>query len=276
MWARLRIEAARQLRELLLAAGTARVSVPLAAVAALFLAVGAGEWGRDGTRPLAGTWPWWALAAVMVLDAAVAVVRALPLVQRPDGRVEWGALRRDLLPGAALRLAWLAASLAFLLSTASRDRFVFRVAAGERFTASPDQVIRRDPLRPLSRGPVAADAEVGGIPFRAGEGRAVRAELLGGDGTRSAVSRFLPTWLRWDCYLRAVGTGVAVRYELATEEGSVLDGAFAKLEPRADAGAPLVRPEATPYRFRVEVPALGELSAGAPPSLRVAVFRGKL
>src|SRR5512133_3125878 len=104
MWARLRIEAARQLRELLLAAGTARVSVPLAAVAALFLAVGAGEWGRDGTRPLAGTWPWWALAAVMVLDAAVAVVRALPLVQRPDGRVEWGALRRDLLPGAALRL----------------------------------------------------------------------------------------------------------------------------------------------------------------------------
>ncbi|MGB8930023.1 MAG: hypothetical protein WCC48_02105, partial [Anaeromyxobacteraceae bacterium] len=220
--------------------------------------------------------PWWALAAVMVLDAAVAVVRALPLVQRPDGRVEWVALRRDRLPGAALRLAWLAASLAFLLSTASRDRFVFRVADGERFTASPDQVIRRDPLRPLSRGPVAADAEVGGIPFRAGEGRAVRAELLGGDGTRSAVSRFLPTWLRWDCYLRAVGTGVAVRYELATAEGSILDGAFAKLDPLADAGAPLVRSEATPYRLRVEVPALGELSVGAPPSLRVAVFRGKL
>ncbi len=277
MWTRTRVEATRRLRELLLAAGTPRVSIPLAILGAVFLAAN-GAWSeRDGARPLAGTWPWWTLAVAMVADAAVATLRALPLHQRPDGRVEWGALGRGRLPAVALRLAWLGAAIAFLLSTASRDRFVFRVAAGEQFTASPEQLIRRDPLRPLSQGPVVTDAEVGGIPFRAGVGLGVRAELRSRDGTRASVTRLLPAWLRWDCYVRAIRTGVAVRYEIATAEGSVLDGAFAKLEAGAGEEAPFLRSEATPYRLRVDLRGgLGESEPGGPPALRVAVYRGKL
>src|SRR5512133_2096550 len=135
MWTRLRLAAARRARELVLAAGTARVSLPLALLGGAALAADA-LWRRN-----AGA------------HALVAVLRDLPVRQRADGALEPVAFEPRRTPALLLRGAWLLAALGLVASTAARDRFLFRVAEGERFAASPEQLVRRDPLRSMARPP---------------------------------------------------------------------------------------------------------------------------
>jgi hypothetical protein len=276
MWTRLRLAAARRARELLLAAGTARVSLPLALLGGAALAADA-LWRRDeGAHPLAGTWPWWTVVVAMAADALVAVLRDLPVRQRPDGALERVAFEPRRTAALLLRGAWLLAALGLVASTAARDRFLFRVAEGERFAASPEQLVRRDPLRSMARSPFAVELDVLRVRGAPGERGALRADLAHADGGAEVVTATSPAWFGWGRYLRAVEAGVAVRYEVAGTAGGRLDGAFAKLDARRGGQAPLVRPEGVPLRLVVAVPEGAALAAGAPPALRVAAYRGKL
>jgi hypothetical protein len=275
MWTRARIAARSAAQDLQRAAGTPRASLPLALLGAAGLVADAIWRLREGAHPLAGTSAWWILAIVMLADAAFGVLRALPWRQRPDGTLERVPLAARGAGALLLRLSWLLLACAFLASTAARDRLVFRVAVGERFVASPEQLVRRDPLRAMSRAPPAVDLEVVRVDGGGAGAGALRAALRTGSGGTVEATRVWPAWLGWDRYLRAVGAGVAVRYEVASTAGSPLDSAIAKLEPPRAGESRLIRLDVVPLRVVVAGPH-GADAPGAPPALRVGVYRGKL
>lgn len=277
MWTRSRLAVSRLLWRVLWSVGTPAVSVPLAVLAAVFVGADA-AWRRAGTAPstLASTWAWWAFVWIAVIDAGVATLRGLPFRQGPDGRFDRRPLDPVAASGLAVRLGWLFVALGLLASSKGSERLEFRVAQGEHFMASPEQLVGREGLGPMRRSPLPLDLLIerveGGASGRRTSLRARAAQAAGG---RQVILSRWPTWLAWGRWLRLVESGVAVRAELTTELGTPLDSVVAKLTPgsrRADT----LRFEGAPLRAVVSPGDCDAFSEGRPPSLRVTVYRGKL
>ncbi|WP_242393100.1 hypothetical protein [Anaeromyxobacter oryzisoli] len=277
MWTRARLAISRLLWSVLWSVGTPAVSVPLAVLAVAFMGADA-AWRRMGAAPstLASTWGWWGFAWIAVADAGAAVLRGLPLTLGAEGRFERRSIDRGSIGSVAMRVGWLFVALGLVASSAGTEPLRFRVAQGERFTASPDQLVAREGLRPMRPGPVPLDLLIERVDGGASAGRtSLRARAAEATGGRQITLSRWPTWLAWGRWLRVVDSGVAVRADLTTERGASLDSVVAKLTPgarRADA----IRFEGAPLRAVVS-PGDGEaFSDGRPPSLRVMAFRGKL
>ena len=277
MWARA-LSAVRGVAwEVLWRIGGPAVSVPLAAAAALHLAIFAlwsARGSPEGAHAFATSSASWALAAALVVDAAAAVLHGLRVSADATGVVRLGRIgRRD--AGALLvRAGYLLAALGFAATLAGRDRLEIRCAIGEECTASREQAVARDPPRRFSAGPfplhVTAAAVRGAVPGRRSD-EAPRVDLRFDDGSFRTAARWRPLWEGWGRFLRPVATGDVLRYEIAAERGATLESAFVKVDLAAGATDSIV-PERLPHRVYVRA---DRESPGPGLRLHVAVYRGK-
>jgi hypothetical protein len=278
MWTRIRLALARGTWAVAGGVGSPAVSIPLAGVTAAFLVAEVVlRSGTDGRWSLADTRAWWVLVWVVIGDSAVAVVRGLPAHQLEDGRLTWRSLAAPEAAGLFFRVGWLFAALAFLSSSGWRDRMEFRVAAGERFTASMDQLVTRDPLRYGSRGPFPVDLLVERVDGGAwAAGQRARAVLRGPDAGVERIGRLFPTWLGWGRYLRLVAIGPTLGCEVDRPDGGRIDRVAAKVALSGPTSRAEIRLAAAPLRVVVAPVESEPLVPGRSPSLYAWVHRGKL
>lgn len=281
MSARVELAVRRVLRAVLSPVGTPAVSLALLALAVAYLAAAA-LWRRlgspEGAHALATSLAFQALGAALVLDAAVALFRALPLVERPGGRVGIAATDRRGAGGLLLRAGYAFLALGFVASILARDRLLFRVAEGEVLEPSPEQLVARDPPRSMSPGPFPLALVLEPLPPEApGDGRSGLAATLSGEGgARHRASTWGPAWFGWGRYLRPVRAGWAIRCELSVEDGAVVDAAFAKLDLLPAGRWDGLRFQAAPHRLHLRIPAGADPAAARTPPLEGAVHRGRL
>jgi len=256
--------------------GRPAVSVPLAAAAALHVAIFAAWTARgspDGAHAFATSSASWALAAALIVDSAIAVLQGLRMSSDATGAVRLGRIGRGDAGALLVRGGYLLAALGFAASLAGRDRLEIRCAVGEECTASREQAVARDPPRRFSPGPfplrVVPEAVHGAVPGRR-SGAAPRVDLRADDGSFRTATRWRPLWQGWGRFLRPVATGDVLRYEIAAERGATLDSAFVKLDLAAGATDSIL-PERFPHRIYV----LADPEGPPGPRLRVAVYRGK-
>jgi len=261
--------------------GTAPVSLSLLALAALYLGAWI-AWGRlgtpEGAHALVTSSAFGALAAALVIDAAVALYRVLPLEITPEGRVHLLAGRGIFAP-ALVRGGQALIALAFAASLVSRDRLEMRIAEGEQFTGAPEQFAGRDPPRRMSPGPFPITFTVEQVEARFGRDGGVdraRATLNVTGGGREPVGTAWPLWRGWGRFLVAEDAGLALRYELARKSGAVIDSAIAKLDLLPPGKIDGLRMAGAPHRVYVELLAAPVRGPPAVPPLRASVYRGKL
>ncbi|HSN91976.1 MAG TPA: hypothetical protein VLS93_12170, partial [Anaeromyxobacteraceae bacterium] len=253
----------------------------LLALAAVHVAAAA-IWRRlgtaEGAHAFATSFAFRALGAALLLDAAVALLRALPLAERPGGRVALVLPDRRGAGGLVARAGQALVALGFVASLLARDRLVFRVAEGETFEASPEQLVERDPPRSMSPGPFPVRLAVEPLPAEApGDGRAgLEATLADDGGERRRASARFPAWYGWGRFLRPVRSGWAVRWELAAPGGGLLDTAFAKLDLVPEGRWDELRLQASPHRVHLRLAPGAAQGAGRPPPLEAVVHRGRL
>jgi hypothetical protein len=260
--------------------GTRAVGRALLLLVAIFVS-GELAWGALGSEEtaaaLGASWAYRALAAALILDAAVALLRAVPLERGAGGAhalrrpslAEWGTL--------ALRASAVLVGSALLASTLARDVLILRVAEGEALSASPDQVVGRAPARPLSAGPFATalvvqrvDGDVG----LDGTTRGLAVEVAEAGETWRA-SPWRPLWFGFGRLLRPVRAGVTLRYSIALADGRLIDSAFAKLDLLPAGRRVSLRSPQVPHRFLVSLSGAGAL-AERRPSMEVMVSREKM
>jgi hypothetical protein len=278
MWARIELAVRGAIWDVLWRIGTPAVSIPLLGLAALQLAATAAFASPEAAHSFVTSWGSWAVAVALVLDAGTALLRATPLEHAPNGRVRW--VRPDRRVAAALLVAcgYLALALGFVASLASRERLQFRCAVGEEFTSSREQVVSRDPPRTMSPGPFPVQfmLESGAGGISRGGGAApdwIQAQEPG--GRRRRASAWSPLWYGWGRFLRPVGSGHVLRYEISAEQGPVLEGAFAKLDLDPPGKTDSIRIETVPHRVYVRAQPAAPGRSG-PPSFEIAIYRGKL
>jgi hypothetical protein len=214
------------------------------------------------------------LAVALAVDAATAVVRALPVVVDAKGAVGLGRVDLRTLAGLLLPAGYLVAALGLSASLAGRDRMVFRCAVGEECTGAAEQAVSRDPPRRFSPGPfplkIVIDDVPGAVPGRpGGAGGGIR--LRDERGATVRAGRWSPLWYGWGRFVRPVGSGDVLRYEVRAERGATLESAFVKLDLARGAGDSIA-PEKIPHRVYVRV----EPADAGGARVRTAVFRGKL
>jgi hypothetical protein len=281
MWVRVELAVRRALRAVLSPVGTPPVSLALLALAVGYVAAAA-LWRRlgtaEGASALATSPAFQALAAVLVLDAVASLLRALPLVERPGGRVGLAVPDRRGAGGLLLRASYALAALGFVASLLARERLVFRVAEGEVLEASPEQLVARDPPRSMSPGPFPLSLVLEPLPPEApGDGRSGLAATLSGEGgTRHRASTWGPAWFGWGRFLRPVRAGWAIRCELSVEDGAAVDAAFVKLDLLPAGRWDAVRFQAAPHRLHLRIAAGANPAAAGTPPLEGAVHRGRL
>ena len=281
MSARLELAVRGALRGVASRIGTAPVSLSLLALAALYLGAWI-AWGRlgtpEGAHALVTSYAFGALAAALVIDAAVALTRVLPLEITPEGRVHLLAGRGSL-AAALVRGGQALIALAFVASLLSRDRLELRVAEGEEFTGAPEQFAGRDPPRRMSPGPFPIAFTVEQVEARLGQDGGVdraRATIDVKGGGRERVGGAWPLWRGWGRFLLAEDAGLALRWELARKSGTVIDTAIVKLDLLPPGKIDGLRLAGAPHRVYVELLAAPLRGPPAVPPLRASVYRGKL
>jgi hypothetical protein len=133
-------------------------------------------------------------------------------------------------------------------------------------------------MRPLSPGPFPVqfliDAGEGGISR--GRGTAPDwIEVRGPDGERARATRWRPLWFGWGRFVRPIGSGTVLRYEIRGPHGELLESAFAKLDLDPPGKVDSIVAETVPHRIYVRASRSGGGAASAMP-FEVAVYRGKL
>ncbi len=277
MWARALAAVRGAAWEVLWRIGRPPVSVPVAAAAALHVAIFAAWTARgapEGAHAFATSSASWALAAALVIDSAIAVLLGLRVATDATGAVRLGRFGRRHAAALLVRAGYLLAALGFVASLAGRDRLEIRCAVGEECAASREQAVARDPPRRFSAGPfpvrLTPQRVHGALPGGRSAGTA-RVDLRAGDGSVRTATRWWPLWHGWGRFLRPVATGDVLRYEIAAERGATLESAFAKLDLALGATDSIL-PERVPHRIYVRADPEGPAPG---PRLRVAVYRGK-
>jgi hypothetical protein len=278
---RLEYQARRALRGLSARIGTPEVSRALLALAGVYLLV-ASLWarsgGRDASAALVGSFAFDVLAVALLVDAAVSILRAIPIRPAASGGYalsqpsveEWGGL--------LLRAAYLLLAAAFAASLLARDVLTLRIAEGEEVTLGADQFVERAPPRPYSSGPfpVAFDVErVEGSLRPDGTTSGLSVLIRGRDGSWETLRGWRPRWSGWGRLLYPSRSGYALRYSIAVDRGAVLDTAFAKVDLLPPGRSQEVRSVAVPHRmvFSVQRDATTD---PAHPALQATVFRNRL
>jgi hypothetical protein len=278
MWARIELGLRAAAWDVIWRIGTPAVSIPLLALAALQLAAASAFSSPEAAHAFVTSWGSWAIAAALVLDAGTAVLRAAPLAQAPDGRIRWSRLDDRACAALLLASGYLVLALGFLASLASRDRLEFRCAIGEEFTAAREQVVSRDPPRAMSPGPFPVQfmLESGAGGISRGRGAAPEwIEVQDPGGRKRRASRWSPLWFGWGRFIRPVGSGHVFRFEIAPEQGAILESSFVKLDLDPPGKTDSIRPETVPHRVYLRAEPIADGWRGPPP-LHVAVYRGRL
>ncbi|HET9555425.1 MAG TPA: hypothetical protein VFP50_20850, partial [Anaeromyxobacteraceae bacterium] len=227
---------------------------------------------------LAGSLASSGLAGVLLLDAAVALLRAVPVRAEAAGGF---ALRRPGLAGwggLLLSAAYLLAALAFTASLLAQEVLTVRVAEGEEATGAVEQVVDRATPRPYSPGPfplaLAVERVDGALrPDGGTDGLAVRVREAG--GRERTLRPAWPLWAGWGRLLVPVRAGWALRYAVATEDGQPVESAFAKLDLLPAGTQQEVHATVLPHRLAFAIPA-GTPPGPAGPALLGTVVRGRI
>lgn len=275
MSASLELGLRRLLRRLLAAFGTPAAALALLTLAAAYLA-GAALWERYGAvevgRALPGSFAFWGLGVLLLVDSGVGLRAAVPVALGSSGTLEVRRVDRRTLGSLLLRAAYAAASLAFVLSLAGQDRVAFRLAEGEAYDEAGSQLVDRAPPRPLSRGPFPFPFTLGA----AGPGPSPVAELVRSDASRVRASAWWPRWEGWDRFVRPVEKGLVLRYAISRVGGGpAIEDAFVKLDLLGAGKRDAIRLGAVPHRLVLTIPEGTAVRDGFVPPLRVQAARGK-
>jgi len=143
-------------------------------------------------------------------------------------RRRWSGLGTFLFHGAFFLIA-----LGFLATTVARQEATVWVAAGETYSSLPEQFLTQSPPRILATGIPERPFTVERITAEFWRDQLLftklEAELVLAGGRRKTTRINRPLWLSPATFLRLSGFGYAPRYELVARDGTVLDGAFVKM-----------------------------------------------
>lgn len=273
MWARVEGAVRGAIWDLAWRAGTPAVAVPLLALAAVQVGVTVAL-SPSASHAFATSWGSWLIAGALVVDALVATVRATPAVQGMDGRVRWAPPGRAGSGAFLVACGYLAIAAGLAASLGARERLEVRCALGEPCSAAPAQIVARDPVRPFSPGPFPVQFTVEAAEGP-GEGASGRVEVRWPGGKTTRMTRRRPAWVGWGRFVRPVGTGDVLRYEIRGPSGTSIEAMFAKLDLDPPGKVDSIRSEIVPYRIYVRAASPRTATTG-PRSLDVAVYRGKL
>ncbi len=260
--------------------GSWRLSIVTMVALALYqalLAIWATSTPPHVVKNIAGLTIFHLVYLLILLNTVVCFWRRLPQLKSKPGSF--------LFHGSFLLVA-----LGFLLSYTSRQEASFWVAAGERFTSQPEQILSQSPPRVLSLDIPLMDFTVEEIVPELWQDQMLftrleaRLTLPGGEVAATRINRPL----LWDpiTYLRLSGFGYAPRWELLDTSGQVRDTAFVKLNVFPPGQRDFFRLPGLPHRFYVELfPDLARDEAGEPftrtlnlrnPGVVLRVWRGRV
>lgn len=178
----------------------------------------------------------------------------------------------------------------FLLTLGSRSEETLRVAVGEEFSGSEEQIVSRSSPRLVSwSGGRLPEFVVGEIRPEFWRDQllftALEADLVFADGGQATTRINRPLWVGPATFLRLSGFGYTPRYELVDAQGGVVDSAFVKLNVFPPGQRDSINFDEYPHRVFIEVLPDFAVEAGdavtrtlnlVNPAVLVEVFRGKL
>jgi hypothetical protein len=198
-------------------------------------------------------------------------------------RRRWSGLGAFLFHGAFGLLA-----IGFLFTLAARHEAKVWIAAGEEFSAQPEQFLSQSPPRILSSGVPAMAFQVERITPEFWRDELLFTTLEADivlPGSRRVTTRInRPLWWDWCTFLRLSGFGYAARYQIVNRRGVVLDSAFVKLNVFPPGQRDFLNIPGYPHRFYVELlpdfieeqqPVTRSLNL-AKPAVVLRVLRGKI
>ena len=110
----------------------------------------------------------------------------------------------------------------------------------------------------------------------AGESASPWVEVRGTGGhATTRMTRRRPSWFGWGRFVRPIGTGDVLRYEIRGPSGELLETMFAKLDLDPPGKLDSIRPQTVPYRIYLRAARTGGATPGSRP-IEVTVNRGKL
>ncbi len=231
MWARLLFAIRSRVPDPISALGSWKLSIVLTVSGSLYFALLA-SWSTSSppsiVQGIAGLLPFWVLYGLLLVNTALCLWQRLPLMVIGIRSGRWEALGTYLFHGAFFLLAF-AVGLTMLF----RQEMTLRVAEGEDFIGTPEQIASRS--RPAVFNPPAAPLE-----FRLEQVAPefwgdqllftqLQADLVFASGKRRRTRINRPLWVGPATFLRMSGFGYTPRYEVADSQGRVIESLFVKL-----------------------------------------------
>jgi hypothetical protein len=205
--------------------GSWRLSIVLMVLAVqyyLLLAIWSGFSPGHVVRNIASLSPFLLLYALLLANTAVCLWRRIPTLKT------WPGVGSFMFHGAFFLIA-----IGFLATALMRQEATVWVAAGETYTAQPEQFLSQSAPRIMASGVPQLEFTVERIDpeFWRDELLFTRLEanLQLPDGQQATTRINRPLWFGPATFLRLSGFGYSPRYEVLSSDGDVLDAAFVKL-----------------------------------------------
>lgn len=263
-----------------------KLSVVLTVSGALFfalLAIWATASPPQVVQQIAGLLPFWILYGLLLLNTVLCLWRRWPLLVRSLPAGNWRPLGTFLFHGSFFLLG-----LAVGLTLLFRQDLTVRVAEGETFSGSPDQIVvhHRARLNPPA-DPLVFTVDQLRPEFWKDQLLFTRLEAdLRFPGSAPKTTRInRPLWIGASTFLRLSGFGYTPRYELRDASGRVLESLWVKLTVFPPGARDAFSFERFPHTIGVEITPDAAIENGrlisrslnlSHPILSTNVSRGKL